>query len=224
MEQLNKQWLDVRARELGADRVGVAKANSIRSHFLFSGNESKGLDFGVSIAVTLSKSVLTGIESEPTLIYKWNYRQANALLDRIAFCLARDIEAKGFRALPVPASQIVDWKEQRGHLSHRAVAEAAGLGRRGKNNLLVDTEFGSRLRLVTVLTDMPLQTGLPQSASCGDCRLCVEACPAGALGDSPQEYRLDLCLKKLDGFSKMPGIGQHICGVCVRACPWQERN
>jgi epoxyqueuosine reductase len=173
----------------------------------------------VAIAAALSKTVMSGIASEPTLIYKWHYRQANNLLDRIAFRLTRLIEAKGFRALPIPATQLVDWKEQRGHLSHRAVAVHAGLGWRGKNNLFVDPEFGSRVRLVTVLTDMPLRVDSPQSEKCGSCAFCVEACPAQALGDSPKEYRLDLCLKQLGDFSKLPGIGHNICGVCIRACP-----
>jgi len=123
--------------------------------------------------------------------------------------------------LPIPASQVVDWKEQRAHLSHRAVAVSAGLGWRGKNNLLVDPDFGSRVRLVTVLTDMPLRDDSPLTDGCGTCKRCVNACPAGALGNTPEEYRLDLCYEQLKIFSKLPGIGHNICGVCVRACPWK---
>ena len=51
---------------------------------------------------------------------------------------------------------MVDWQGQRGHISHKHIAVAAGLGWIGRNNLLVHPRHGGRLRLNTVLTDMEL--------------------------------------------------------------------
>ena len=81
----------------------------------------------------------------------------NFFLDRGALLVADRIQKSGFRSLAVAASQIVDWDKQRAHLSHKHVGRAAGLGWFGRNNLLVNPELGSRFRLVTVLTDMPLE-------------------------------------------------------------------
>ncbi len=56
----------------------------------------------------------------------------------------------------------------------------AGLGWIGKTALFVSPEFGPAVRLATVFTDLELPTGEPVTESrCGDCRACVDACPAG---------------------------------------------
>ena len=68
------------------------------------------------------------------------------------------IQDLGYQAIPIAASQIVDWKTQKAYLSHKHVARAAGLGWIGRNNLLVNEQFGSRIRLVTILTEIPLVT------------------------------------------------------------------
>ena len=57
----------------------------------------------------------------------------------------------------MPASQIVDWEKQTAHLSHKKIGELAGIGFIGRNNLLVNPEIGSRFRLATILTNMPLE-------------------------------------------------------------------
>jgi len=83
---------------------------------------------------------------------------------------ARGLEAKGKKALPIPASQIIDWEKKLGHLSHRQVGVHLGLGFYGRNNLLVHPEYGSQLRLVTVLTDWEIDLPGPvkgQELSCG---------------------------------------------------------
>ncbi|MFH1941024.1 MAG: hypothetical protein ABIL68_02885 [bacterium] len=198
---------------------GVAEIDPFKDRFLLSPSELRGLTHGISVGTALSRSVFEGIIDRPTLLYKWHYRQANNFLDGLAFLLTQYINAKGFRALPIPASQIVDWEAQKGCVSHRALAEAAGLGWRGKNNLLVNDMYGSQVRLVSVLTDMPLLTDRPVENGCGNCRRCVSACPASALGEEADAYDLKKCYDHLSVFSKMPGIGQHICGLCVKACP-----
>lgn len=203
----------------GAALFGIADISGLKSRFLLSDVETAGLVRAVSVAVPLSPSVLSGIFDRPTLLYKWHYQQANNLLDRIAFRMAARLTALGRRALPIPASQMVDWSANRGHLSHRMIAEAAGLGWRGRSNLTVTRRFGSAVRFATVLIDVPLEPGVPADFGCGSCDLCVRACPAGALGPEPGDYRLDLCHARLTEFSRERGIGVHICGVCVRSCP-----
>ena len=218
-EQKNYDTLKNIALNQGGSLFGVAEIESLKGGFSLSPAELEGMEYGIAVGVVLSRAVLDGIEDHPTLLYKWHYRQTNNLLDKIAFFLTQKIMEMGFRALPIPASQVVDWEAQKGHLSHRVLGEAAGLGWRGKNNLLVNEMYGSQFRLVSVLTNMPLKIDCPVGRTCGSCSRCVSACPAGALGEDPSKYDFEKCFGLLKEFSKEPGIGQHICGICVKACP-----
>jgi len=219
----NTGWLKGLALREGAALFGVADIGTIGNRFLLSEQETSGMRFGVSMAVALARPVLEGILDRPTLLYKWHYQQANNLLDKMAFLMAAQIAVAGYHALPIPASQIVDWTRHRGHVSHRAIAELAGLGWRGRNNLIVNADHGAAIRLVTLLTDFPLSTNSPVEAQCGTCSACVKLCPAAALGMEAGDYRLDRCHAKLTEFSRERGIGVHICGVCVKACLIRRR-
>jgi epoxyqueuosine reductase QueG len=137
----------------------------------------------VIFTITISPigAVLEDLKDHPTLLYLHHYRQANYRLDRIAFDMTALIQRAGGMAIPIAASQIVDWEGQRGHLSHKALAHAAGLGWWGRNNLLVNPAYGARVRLVSILTDLPMLIDSPLDSSCDQCRRCIVACPAGAI-------------------------------------------
>lgn len=164
----------------------------------------------------LSGGVLDTLSTAPNLIYYFHYQRVNLQLDHTALRLASWIESKGCEALPVPASQVVHWEKQLGTLSHREAARLAGLGWYGRNNLLVNPEYGSRVRYATVLTNMPLKFDKPVKDGCGSCSACLAACPAGAIGHD--SFNLALCSSKLKEFMKTEKIGQMICGLCVKAC------
>ncbi|UCG31293.1 MAG: epoxyqueuosine reductase [candidate division WOR-3 bacterium] len=164
----------------------------------------------------LSESVLRTIEDRPTLIYKHHYKTVNWILDQTACHLARYVEDQGMRALALPASQTVDWEKQRGHVSHKTLAVAAGLGHIGRSGLVVHHDFGAQVRYASVLTDMEFTVDAYTEATCGDCKKCMNACPASAIGEAGVD--LNLCLNKLKEFSKIRGVGQYICGVCVKVC------
>jgi len=171
------------------------------------------------LGLALCDGVMELIEDHPTLFYLHHYRQANYILDQLAFRIARTIEAMGGRALPIAASQIVDWEGQRAHFDHKTLAELAGLGWRGRNNLLVTPRYGARVRLVSILTDLPLKTDRPyQGPRCGTCKACIQACPAGAIKEDPAEFDHLKCFEKLKEFRRVYNVGQYICGVCIRAC------
>jgi epoxyqueuosine reductase len=203
----------------GGNLFGVADLSQTR--LATCGLDEKALSklpFGISIGIRLSDAVLEGIDDHPTLLYLHHYRQANYILDRIAFHVAALIQHMGGKALPIAASQIVDWEGQRGHLSHKGLAQAAGIGWLGRNNLIVHPEYGARIRLVSILTDLPLQTDTPLKDSCGTCRQCIPVCPAGAIKEEVEEFDHLGCLEKLKGFRNKYNIGQYICGVCIKAC------
>jgi len=168
-------------------------------------------------------AVIEDIEDKPTPLYFHHYRQLNFFLDRAAYLVAMFIQDRGFRVLPIPASQTIDWKNQKGHLSHKRIGELAGLGWIGRNNLLVHPEWGARFRLVTVLTNMPLEADRPLEEDCGDCRKCLPVCPVHAI-KRKEDFDHWACYEKLNEFHKLPLIGQHICGICVKACYGFDRK
>lgn len=73
-----------------------------------------------------------------------------------------------------------------GALVDRAVAERAGIGWSGKNCSIITPEFGSYVYLGELITNIPFAPDTPMEDECGDCRLCLDICPTGALieGDS----------------------------------------
>ena len=204
--------------DLGFSLYGAADVADIRDGFLLADRLKARFPRAVSLGKGLVDDVLDDIEDKPTPLYFHHYRQINYFLDRGALLVAAHIKELGFAALPIAASQIVDWPLQRAHLSHKHVALRAGLGWIGRNNLLVNKELGSRFRLVTVLTDMPLDTDSPVAFGCGTCRACVAPCPAGAIKERPEDFDHRACYAKLDEWRKTHVVSQHICGVCVKAC------
>jgi len=209
----------------GVSLMGVADIRPCRQDFL---NLSQPLidscDSGVSLAIRLSDAVLEEIEDRPTQLYFHHYRQANNFLDRLAFGLVQFIQRKGYNALPIPASQIIDWEHQKGHLSHKKVACEAGLGWIGRNNLLVNPVHGARIRLVTVLTDLPLPHDRPVEDGCEECSECIKVCPAGAIRERQEDFGHLACFEQLRLFRQRDNIGQYICGICVKACRGNEKR
>jgi epoxyqueuosine reductase QueG len=202
----------------GADLFGVADINSIKQEFLISDSAKKKIKRAICLGVRVSRAVLDEIQDSPTKIYYHHYRTLNSFLDHLALRLSSFIQNEGFFALPIPASQIVDWQKQSAHLSHKKVGYLAGLGWIGRNNLLVNEKFGSQLRLVTVLTDMDLETDKPSKKDCGNCQLCIEVCPVKAIKENKEDFDQLKCFEQLKEFQKQRIVDQYICGICVRAC------
>ena len=210
------------ARERGMVAFGVADMVRLRRNapeFEFTPFQ---FPKAIVMGVPLQEAIIESLIDRPTPLYFHHYRQANWALDRAAFDMALMLSTLGARAVPIPASQVISTNPMRGHLSHRLVAWDAGLGWIGRSTLLVHPHYGARMRYVTVLTDLDVPAGEPTSASCGKCRLCISACPAQAIRESSREFDFHACFARLEDFRRLPYIGQHICGLCVRACGGQN--
>jgi len=192
----NREALEELCRSRGAVGFGVCRLSDIKTDdFLLPQQTVRGLPLAVSIALHLSPAVLGTLEDHPNQLYEHHYRQVNFALDRLALDLAALIQDLGARALPVAASQIVDWQTRRGHLSHKRVAAGAGLGWLGRN---------------------PIENG------CGSCRACIAACPAKAIGETATEFEHLDCFALLKEFQRKRYVSQYICGLCVKACNGQR--
>jgi epoxyqueuosine reductase len=164
----------------------------------------------------LSRSVLATIKDRPTLIYKHHYKTVNWILDQTACQVAGYLERNNVNALAIPASQTIDREHRKGHISHIFLGYYAGLGYIGRNGLLIHPKHGAQIRYVSVLTDLEFKPDQPLDLSCGECRKCIDACPAHAITEDSVD--IQKCYEKLCMFAGMRGIGQHICGVCVKVC------
>ena len=193
----------------------------------------------LSMAIALDDEIIDSITDRPTNDYAHLYWKVNDLLNRAGFAASMWIEKQGYKAKAMPASYFADEPSLMGNLSHKAVARMAGLGWQGKSLLLITPEHGPRVRLVTVLTDMPLAADGPVKNRCGDCMECTEACPVGAIKGNPLEnpddpashyenrgQALDLqaCYARTKENRDIPEYGTLVCGVCIRACPWGKKK
>ncbi len=111
-------------------------------------------------------------------------------------------------------------------LLEKSWAVEAGLGWIGRNSLLTHPRLGSYLMLGVIVTDAELPADTPYSGpGCGSCRACVEACPAGALGEDrmPDAGR---CVSRRTIEESAPGEEGELhgwlfgCDACLRACPF----
>jgi epoxyqueuosine reductase len=115
-------------------------------------------------------------------------------------------------------------------LDDRFLAYKAGLGFYGKNNLLINQEYGSYIFLGSLLINIDLPKDKPVTKSCLDCNLCKEACPTGAITDDGvlnsnlclsyiTQKKGELTLEEESLFTK----SIYGCDICQRVCPHNKK-
>jgi epoxyqueuosine reductase len=113
-----------------------------------------------------------------------------------------------------------------GALSDRAVAERAGIGFVGKNCAIITPEWGSWVYLGEMLTSIPFEPDSPVTEDCGECTLCLDACPTGALV-GPGQIHAGSCISFVtqtkgfveDRFKEKIGNRLYGCDTCQVVCP-----
>jgi epoxyqueuosine reductase len=215
----NNSEIETYLIDQGVDAYGIAKMARYGKELVqLDESVTEKFPFAISFGLVLSRSVMETVKAGPNALYLHHYRQLNYRLDMSAYLLVREIEKKGFKALPFAASQLVDWKNQKGHISHKRVAEMSGIGWIGRNNLLIHPVFGARMRFNTVITDMPLEESEPLRQDCGTCKACINVCPGGAIKDDPSEFDHMGCYNMVTQLKNKRNLGHHICGICIEAC------
>lgn len=219
-----KQTLFSLLAERGTKRMGVADLSGI----------VKGeMRLGVSVAVPVPKNIVRDLQTAPTKEYYDAYHALNAMLDNIVSCGAAFLREKGYQAYANTTGAVRPDTDWRTPLPHKTVATRAGLGWIGKSCLLVTKEYGSAVRLSSLLTDAPLPADTPINESqCGGCTVCVKNCPGGALRGTlwntstkrEELFHKEICKEtQLRRMKEATGIETDLCGLCFAVCPFTQR-
>jgi epoxyqueuosine reductase len=109
----------------------------------------------------------------------------------------------------------------------KPMAVRTGIGFYGKNSIIHAEEYGSYIELSCLITDAPLE-GEEHSyklSDCGDCNICVEACPTGAIYE-PYKLNRSLCICLWMWGAPIPHelrekVSNRIfrCEACQEVCP-----
>ena len=211
------------AVEMGADLVGIAS----NAQFIGApkGHAPSDIMTKAGSVIVLATRLPSGVFNTHLLTaFTLAHQDAMKRLDYMAYKVACFLEDHGGEAVPIPAdAPYTDWDEKNlhgmGELSHRHAAVAAGLGRLGKNSLLITPEYGNRVNLVSIITNLEIAPDQPITNNlCPEgCRLCIDSCPAGALPGNHTVVQ-KLCRPVLN--TTLPrGFTVLGCRVCRQVCP-----
>jgi epoxyqueuosine reductase len=210
---LNELIFELKTR--GADFI---KAVDIS---MLSAKENRGYDVAILIGIVLSPSYIYRLSKENILDHS-EFSKTENRADKLAEWTADFIITKGYKSFAQSERNLLhgffDEITKSTPLPHKTIATLAGLGWIGKNNLLVTQEYGSALCMCSVLTNVPLPIEnrpiiMPK---CGECTVCKDICPTGAISGATWEiginrdlivdvYHCDGCLK------------------CLANCAWTQK-
>lgn len=180
----------------------------------------------ISIAVAYQNPIIDFIDKKEGSMpdYKlWNdyaleYHRINQILNQIAQSIA-----KSYDGIPLTATiggvieKVQHVQDYFGMvISHRVIAELAGIGWRGKNQLIIHDRFSCAIRFSSVIVSIPLEHGTRLESKCGACTACEDACTFIRYRNKLPDYR-ENCRRYIL-FLKSKGIEKDVCGKCVKAC------
>jgi len=196
MAKLTSESVKERARQHGADIVGIAAADSLRGEP--TGHRPTDLLPGSKSVISVGiRQLRAYMEKAPnTMYFMYGYRQKNDYINEISADIAQLLDSEGYAALPVApwgaAELTVGAARGRakarasmlGVFSHSQAAAKAGLGEVGLSGMFLSTVYGPRIHLGSVITTAPLVTDSPATGKLCDregCKECVKQCPAKAI-------------------------------------------
>lgn len=225
MTPLSTKELKEKVASLGADVCGIAPVE--RFNHAPAGFHPRDIFPAVRSAVVLGRQIPgTAIDAANCVPYTHINGIATGLVDNLTFELSLWLQRRGIGVVAVPSDDPFEhWEKDRQHgrgiLSLRHAAWLAGLGELGKNTLLLHETFGNMLQLGAVLVDADLEPDpLAEPGLCPpQCRLCLEACPVGALNGKTVDQ--ELC-RPLSNFQHPRGFTLKRCGCCRKVCPVRQ--
>lgn len=213
---------------MAAHKITLWGAADLRDFSTPRDESGQRFPFALSWAIPMTPQIMVSVRNGPNQAYADEYARVNHHIKELSAALANEIKTRGDRSKPLAPSDRTDAVNIKGDFPHKTAATRAGLGWIGCHCQLITRPFGSWIRLGTVFTDIELVCGPPiEKNFCGNCRRCVDACPAKALKGNkwypglPRESILDVRAcdqwKKEHYFQYHKG---HNCGICSAVCPY----
>ena len=156
--------------------------------------------------------------------YSWGDDYHNVIKKRLKILCD---ELPGIMKTAVQTRTFVD----DGPMNDRAAANRSGLGWFGKNTNILNSKYGSWFFLSQVILDVDLIPDVPLKKTCGNCSICIQRCPTGAITDA---YEIDnqkcisyltIELKGSIPIELRPMMGDWIfgCDICQDVCPVNKK-
>lgn len=224
MNTIDKELKEL-LHQSGANLVGFANLKSV-----IKGGE---MHYGVSVVVAIPPKVVKSICDGPNMEYYNEYHRINESLNNIVTAGAEFLLSNGYKACAQTTDFVKEFDNYRTALPHKTVATRAGIGWIGKSALLVTKEYGSAVRISSLLTDAELQCADSiDNSQCGNCVECTKACPAQAISgelwnvnkDRDSFYKALTCRKKARELAAK-NLNKEItlCGKCIEVCPYTQK-
>lgn len=145
--------------------------------------------------------------------YAREYHKLNGFLNAISADISNHFEGVLIPATveEIAVKSVEDYYKMT--VSHRVIAENAGLGWRGKNELVIHEKFSCALRFASIVTSLPLVHARKVEVSCGNCEACLKVCSFLRNKDELKNYR-ESCRR----YIVQLGLESMVCGKCIKAC------
>jgi epoxyqueuosine reductase len=224
MKQYERNFLQGMKKKLQVDLIGVASVDkspelkeraatflpSAKSVVVFAKESYK------AVVALLGPSKEAG-EAEPGEVLSAHAAYIYGRLNRAVHDVAALFSEDGYQSIPLCAAPnfITDQRFVRALFSYKHAAVLAGLGTMGRNSLLITPEFGPRVRLACLLTEVPLEETPPiQKDLCVSCNACISVCPAQAIQEPGpgQAYAINRFACRA---YRQAGL---VCSVCLKVC------
>ncbi|MFX1258038.1 MAG: hypothetical protein ACFFAN_09270 [Promethearchaeota archaeon] len=151
-------------------------------------------------------------DKEKWNIYSKEYERLNNMLKKVS----EDISDK-FGGIAIPPTigaemdNVVEYYPLT--ISHRVVAEQAGIGWRGKNELIITEKYGPAVRFASILINIPLIYGTKIENKCDECNACLDVCSILKNKKNLENYR-----QNCNQYILSLDLEHDVCGKCVKAC------
>ena len=178
-----------RALELGADLAGIASAatlNAFPPDPRWPQTPERISKYVKSVIVLVQRIPAGAFRTKSNVPVQYMDMLVLRKMDKVAYRLAGELEGAGHPAF-VTAAQETDWSYKRasyGRLSTRHLGVEAGLGTLGLEVNILTPEFGPRIYLTGILTELELEPDqrMSESVCIGEsCSRCLHSCPPNAV-------------------------------------------
>lgn len=251
MVLLNKQIVEQKAKELGFDLIGFAKAELLNTEVSFlkkwlANKYNAGMSYMErNIEKRLNvKEILPSAKTVISLAVNYfvdnDFPQKNDVGKVSRYAWAKDYHYIIWEMLEkfIDELQTINknfeakFYVDTGPVMDKAWAVRAGIGWQGKNSNVINPEMGSWLFIATVITNYDFTPSNMLPDRCGNCTACIDACPTNAIVE-PYVVDANKCISYLtienkgeissEFKNKLEGwiFG---CDICQEVCPWNKRN